>query len=205
MSQENPVPNPLDFDAIYTAFYARILRYLTRLAGPDEAEDISQEVFSKISRSLAGVRSEASLSTWVYRIATNAAMDRVRSAGFRASASAESLSEAGDVQIAESVPSAEQQLIRAEMSECVRGLVRQLPADYRTVLVLSDMEGLKGAEIAEVLGASLQTVKMRLHRARVRLKMLMEERCTFYRNEEDTLLCDRKETPAGEKNRPQRA
>ena len=65
----------VDFNTVYSAFYPRILRYLARLVGPDEAEDISQEVFIKISRSLGNYRGEG-ISSWVYRIATNAAMDR---------------------------------------------------------------------------------------------------------------------------------
>ena len=66
----------------------------------------------------------------------------------------------------------------------------QLPDNYRTVLVLSETEGLKNSEIAEVLGVSLETVKIRLHRARVRLKGILEANCSFYHNPCNTLLCD---------------
>ncbi len=176
----------LDFNSVYAAFYAKILRYLARLVGPDQAEDVSQEVFAKISRSLGEFRGE-SLSSWVYRIATNAATDRLRR-----KAALPAL--AGDEELAVPDPadSAERQAIRGEMSTCVRGLTDELPENYRTVLILSEIEGLKDAEIAEVIGDTVQAVKIRLHRARARLRLLMEDRCRLYRDRDNTLLCDRK-------------
>ncbi len=102
-------------------------------------------------------------------------MDRVRSPAYRArfsSLPAEESCEAEET--AATVPdrasSAEQDAIRSEMSGCVQGLVAQLPDNYRTFLVLSETEGMQNSEIAEVLGISLDTVKIRLHRARGRLK-----------------------------------
>ena len=186
VSPGSGVAPAVDFNTVYGAFYARILRYLTRLVGPDEAEDVSQEVFSKISRSLGEFRGE-SLSSWVYRIATNAATDRMRRTAARPS-----ITENDDVALPDTADSAERQAIRSEMSECVRDLTNELPDNYRTVLVLSEIEGLKDAEIAEVVGATVQAVKIRLHRARVRLRQIMEDRCRFYRDRDSTLLCDRK-------------
>lgn len=176
----------LDFNTVYSLFYARILRYLSRLVGPDDAEDVSQEVFSKISRSLGEFRGEA-LSAWVYRIATNAARDRMRRTAAHLAAA-----EDDDFAPPDTADSAEQQAIRSEMSACVRDLTNELPDNYRTVLVLSEIEGLKDAEIADVLGTTVQAVKIRLHRARARLRQIMEDRCRFYRDRENTLLCDRK-------------
>ncbi len=187
---------PCDFEALYAAFFPRIVRYLTRLVGPDGAEDLSQEVFIKISRSLGEFRGESSLSTWVYRIATNAALDQLRSAEHRFSVSATSPCGAEDAAVPDLSVSAEQQVIRGEMSECVRSLVDELPESYRTVLVLSEVESLRDAEIAEVLGVTLETVKIRLHRARARLRKRMEERRSLYRDRESTLLCDLKVPPA---------
>ena len=70
--------NDQDFSKIYDEYYPKIVRYLARLIGESEAEDAAQEVFVKISRSLDSFRGESSLSTWVYRITTNAAMDHLR-------------------------------------------------------------------------------------------------------------------------------
>ena len=81
----------ITFDAVYRDYYPRIKRYLARLISFDDAEDVAQEVFLKISKSLDSFRGESSISTWVYRIATNAAMDRVRSPAYRARFSSASI------------------------------------------------------------------------------------------------------------------
>jgi DNA-directed RNA polymerase specialized sigma24 family protein len=75
----------LVFQKVYEAFQPKILRYLKRLAGEEEAEDLTQDVFVKVSRSLGGFRGEAKLSTWLYRIATNAVLDRMRSPSYKRS------------------------------------------------------------------------------------------------------------------------
>ena len=187
----------MEFDTVYSTFHPRILRYLARLIGPGEAEDLAQEVFLKISRSLGEFRSESQLSTWIYRIATNAAIDRARSAQYRAALRTSSVegscdSAAADVVIESGEVSIEHQVIRGEMSECVRGLLNQLPEGYRTVLILGDMEGLKDREIAEVLEVTVEAAKIRLHRARARLRKSLDAQCSFYRDPRNTLLCDLK-------------
>ncbi|MBS1854085.1 MAG: sigma-70 family RNA polymerase sigma factor [Acidobacteria bacterium] len=185
MSSLGPDAHGVDFNTVYSTFYPRILRYLARLVGPDEAEDVSQEVFIKISRSLADYRGEG-LSSWVYRIATNAAMDkRRRATPIGIPAEEDSLAP-------DSAETAEQHLIRGEMSECVRGLIDQLPDTYRAVLILSEIEGLANAEIASVVGATLETVKIRLHRARSLLRKALADRCRLYHDGDDRLLCDPK-------------
>ena len=191
----------LEFQTIYADFQPKILRYMGRMVGGHEAEDLTQEIFVKVNRALAGFRGESSLSTWLYRIATNAALDRRRSPSFQRSAPyrlADDASKAGDeaetsgreARAMEKTPSAEQQLIRKEMNECIRDFVEKLPEAYRTTLVLSELEGLKNSEIAEILGVSLDTVKIRLHRARARLKKELMTHCDAYWIEDNEFLPD---------------
>ncbi len=78
-------PKP-DFQEIYNDYYPKLVRYLTRLAGEADAEDLTQETMVKISSGLDGFRGDSTLSTWIYRIATNVARDRFRSAAFKADA-----------------------------------------------------------------------------------------------------------------------
>jgi RNA polymerase sigma-70 factor (ECF subfamily) len=179
----------LDFQRVYDEFQPRIRRYLARLAGPGEADDLTQETLARVSQALAGFRGEAALSTWIYRIATNVAFDRARSPGFQLQARTE---EPEALAALGTAPAIEQDIARREMSECVRDYVDQLPADYRTVVVLSELEELPDREIAEVLGISLEAVKIRLHRARARLRQMLEQGCDVSRDERNELTCERR-------------
>jgi RNA polymerase sigma-70 factor (ECF subfamily) len=84
----------------------------------------------------------------------------------------------------------EQTVERDEMSACVQQYLADLPDDYRAVVFLQDMHGLTGPEIAETLGVSLATVKIRLHRARKRLRAALGDGCTFSRNKDGVLVCE---------------
>ncbi|MBI5417693.1 sigma-70 family RNA polymerase sigma factor [Candidatus Poribacteria bacterium] len=72
-----------EFENIYKAFRPKILNYLSHLVNENEAEDLTQEVFIKVSQSLEKFKEESSLSTWIYKIATNTAYDRMRHPSFR--------------------------------------------------------------------------------------------------------------------------
>ncbi len=186
------------FNQIHEEYRPKILRYLTGMVGELEAEDLTQEVFVKISQGLKSFRGESKLSTWIYRIATNAALDRVRSPKFQEAEKpfAEANQTAnGETEIkdrntwtGEQIPLIEQQVYRKEMSECVQEYIRQLPEMYRTTLVLSHLEELGNQEIADVLGLSLETVKIRLHRARGLLRRELAENCPAYWMEDNEFL-----------------
>src|SRR5450759_3550194 len=78
---------------------------------------------------------------------------------------------------------------QAEMSECVRGVVDEMPDDYRAVLLLRDAHGLSSREIAELLDISVATAKIRIHRARARLRAALEEACAFETDDRGVLVC----------------
>jgi len=180
-----------DYPAIYQEFQPKIFRYLCHLCGESEACDLTQVVFLRVSQALGGFRGDASLSTWIYRIATNIAHDHARSVH------ADPCETGIDIEdISVSVSSAvDQEYVRREMNTCIRSIVDGLPEQYRRVLVLSDFEELSNQEIADILEISLDTVKIRLHRARRKLREALECQCTMYRDERNVLSCDRK--PAG--------
>lgn len=183
-----------DFDSIYSEFQPKIQRYLANLIGEDNALDVAQAVFLKISRSLEYFREESSLSTWIYRIATNAAHDHAVSSLARQQGSeqlfddAESIDDLPDADF----PGTDREYIRREMNACIRGVVDRLPENYRTVLLLSDFEELTNPEIAEILGISVDTVKIRLHRGRTALRKALDSQCSLYHDERNELMCDRK-------------
>lgn len=181
----------LDFLEIHTEFRPKILRYLTRMVGEYEAEDLTQEVFVKISRALTTFRGESKLSTWIYRIATNAAMDRLRDPSFKHQLQAESLSLPPNPEVSnvreeevdrnvwtgEAAVSPEQELFLRERSDCYQDYIENLPLNYRTVVALSELEELAVSEIAVILGLSPDVVKIRLHRGRAKLLKELRAHC----------------------------
>jgi len=185
-----------DFPTLYNEYYPKIVGYLRRLVGDAEAEDVAQETFVKVSRSLDGFRGESQLSTWIYRIATNTAMDHLRRPSTKHTArqalGTADAEESYEAAVVDDAPLHDTLLIRKDMNECIRGMVNDLPENYRTVLALADLEELSNAEIADVLGLSLDTVKIRLHRARLQLKKSMDHACHLYRDHRNELSCDRK-------------
>jgi RNA polymerase sigma-70 factor (ECF subfamily) len=189
-----------DFQKIHDDYRAKVFRYLSSLLGDYEAEDITQEVFARVSRNLGSFRGESRISTWIYRIATNLAIDRMRYctlpvADLHARAEIESLDADEEIEdrnawTGEKPFSAEQRIIRGEMTECIRSCMENLSEDYRAVLVLSELEGFKNGEIAEIMGVTLETVKIRLHRARALLRKEIERHCRVYRDERNELACE---------------
>ena len=184
------------FREVYAMLYPKIERYLSNLVGKDEAEDLAQTVFLKVHDGLKDFRGEAKVSTWIYRIATNVAADRTRSASFRESRRSDAdllkVAEAEDSNVwtREKTPAVDQELVRREMTACIRSIVEQLPETSRAVILLSEFEGMKNREIAEVLGITLDTVKIRLVRGRAKLRDELQNQCNFYRDERNELACD---------------
>ena len=194
--------NELEFDEIYAAFQPKILHYLTSLAGEPEAEDLTQETFVKINLALENFRGESKLSTWIYRIATNTALDRLRSPSFQQAAQKlsadlieidESPLDDRNAWTGEKTPLVEPQIYRKEMGACIQDFIGKLPESYRTVLVLGEMESLSNNEVAEILGLNLGTVKIRLHRARAKLRQELESNCDSYWVESNEFLPDFKQ------------
>jgi len=192
----------IKFQQVYDEYQERIFRYLMLMVGKNEAEDLTQEVFVKIGQALETFRGESGLSTWIYRIATNAAIDKLRHRLNRLQGDKlldiETITETKEdenIWTGETADSTEQRVIRQEMNGCIREIISTLPEAYRAVIVLSELEGQSDHEIADILDLTLQAVKIRLHRARARLKKELTASCTFYRDDRQEFACDRKIPP----------
>jgi RNA polymerase sigma-70 factor (ECF subfamily) len=190
--------NKRSFSDIYSEYYPKLLHYLTRLVGENEAEDVAQTVFEKVNSNLSTFKGESKLSTWIFRIATNAALDRLKSPSYKRTPSGplapiplQTLKK--HEMVSNDPASPDQKVIRDEMSDCIREFVDRLPHDYRTIIILNGLKGFTNKEIAEILQISLETAKIRLHRARAKLKKSLESGCDFYLNESSELSCDRKQ------------
>jgi RNA polymerase sigma-70 factor (ECF subfamily) len=183
----NQKPPRIVFEDVVDELSDPLRRYLERLVGNRAtADDLLQETLLKIARALPGFEGRSSVKTWAFTIATRVATDHFRRPQSRA--------QMVDIDETNQVIGAEtdQQLVIDEMSSCVREVIESLPEDYRTALVLHDLEGQTAAQVAEIAGCSLATAKIRIHRARRRLKQALNEECRFYRDEENVFRCDRK-------------
>nr|BBH92962.1 RNA polymerase sigma factor [Thermogemmatispora argillosa] len=155
----------------------------------EEAEDLTQEVFLKVYRALPRFDMQCAFTTWLYRIATNTAldaMDRARrtrqqvihlSRAVKHSQSAREPSEPPLSELPAREPLPEEQALRRELRECINRVLRRLDREQARVLLLRDLEDLSYEELAQVLQARLSAVKMRVHRARLAFKELFGEFC----------------------------
>ncbi len=165
---------------LFEAHSARIYNYVAKLIGDrDEAEDVLQEAFVRASAKL-GRGTEERARRWLYRVATNLAIDRLRRRRFRMISMDSGPGEARLTDLVESRSAGpEAALEGAEMRESLAAAVEGLPTEQRQVIVLRHMSGLSFKEISKVTGWPLGTVLSRMHRALERLKAAVGERYGF--------------------------
>ncbi len=131
------------------------------------------------------------LGAWVRSIARNVAIDHLRRSAATVIPGSGDIAAAVGTGSTSREPDPERNAVRREMRDCIGEFVGRLPARDAEVIVLSDMGGLPDQEIATMLGTTLGAAKIRLHRARARLRQLMDQGCELYRDE-NGLACDRK-------------
>jgi RNA polymerase sigma-70 factor (ECF subfamily) len=169
--------------------YNRLYRYVLRLVHDTlEAEDLTQEAFLRAHQRQEALRNPQAFTAWLYRIATHVCLDRLRQRLRRAPLEAETTPEDLEALAADG-PSLQQVIEQNEMTTCVQGYLAQLADSYRVVILLHDVHGLTNAEMAGLLGETLANVKIRLHRARIRLRTTLQSGCAFAHNEEGVLTC----------------
>src|SRR5437764_12948639 len=155
-----------------------IAAYVYRMVGDyDSALDLTQEVFIKVYNSLARYRSEFKFSTWIYKIAHNAAIDHVRRHAVREQALTGSVDgERREVAIESRRLTPEQESERKERCSEIESVVQLLQASYRELIVLRHSHDLSYDEIADVTGLPLGTVKNRLFHAREAMPDMLVQR-----------------------------
>lgn len=167
-----------DFDAIVRDNSGRIYNLLYQMTGnAQDSEELVQEVFYQAYKSISRFKGEASISTWLHRIAMNVACDFVRKKKRRPV-----VEQSMDIEEREAVGgietkslSAESEFMKREKLAHVRDAILKLPAKYRAPFVLNAIEGCAHEDIAKILGTSNGVARTRLHRA---LKMLRAELAT---------------------------
>jgi|SRR5262245_4823283 len=167
----------LTAEQVYHDYAPRVYNTARRMVRNEkDAEDITQEVFLQVVRKLPTFRGDSAFPTWLHRVTINAALAHRRKQALREDTHSadplEDLLDQGQRPRSDQpgVGPPEEQLIDREEVELIERAITALPAVYRTVLILSDLEGLSNAETAAQLGLTVPAVKSRLHRARLLLR-----------------------------------
>ena len=164
------------FEALLGRYQDRVYRLALSLTkNPADAEEVFQDVFLTVYRKIAGFERRSAFGTWLYRIAVNTALMKLRSRGPVQASIDEDLPQftrdgRHARMVADFTQGPEKLLLKKEREQVLREAIEALPPDYKVVLILRDLEGLSNEEVAEIVGASVMAVKARLHRARLALR-----------------------------------
>jgi RNA polymerase sigma-70 factor, ECF subfamily len=169
------------FNELVRVYEQRVFALVQRMIGDRaEAEDLAQEVFVTVFKSIGSFRGESKLSTWLYRVTTNHCKNRIKYLGRRARPGKEAWDETEEgvqsatMQTAAVIPRPDLAAEGNQTEALVRRALAALPDDQRELVVLRDIEGLTYEEIQSITGLAEGTVKSKLHRARLALTKLLE-------------------------------
>jgi RNA polymerase sigma factor (sigma-70 family) len=158
------------FERVYQAHLGRVYNLARRMAGPESAEELTQDVFVRAWQKLATFRGESSFATWLHRLAVNVIIERFRAIG----TARDRFLEDGETAL-ERMPDRPTPT-RYDTRMDLDAAMKRLPAGARTVFVLHDIEGYRHEEIGNLLGVSVGTSKSQLHRARMTLRTHLNEK-----------------------------
>ena len=162
------------FEHLYRSHSRRVYALCLRMTGnPAIAEDLTQDVFLQVFRKIQTFRAESAFSTWLYRLAVNIVLMRRRMKGLKET-SLEARSETGDTFHRREIGRRDQRVSGVVDRLSLRRALRQLPRGYRQIFFLHDVLGYEHHEIAEALGCSIGNSKSQLHKARRRLRTILQ-------------------------------
>ncbi|MDO8580752.1 MAG: sigma-70 family RNA polymerase sigma factor [Candidatus Omnitrophota bacterium] len=163
------------FEALMRKFYPRVLNFIFRMiAQRDTAEDLTQEVFFRVYKSVERYRPQAQISTWVLTIARNLTLNELRRHQPAVSLDAPLMGEDGDMQRQLTDPrsvGADEELIRQEKVEAIKEAIASLSENQRTAVLLRRYEEFSYEQIAQTMNLSVEAVKSLLSRAKENLKV----------------------------------
>ncbi len=184
-----------DFDTVVREHAEALKAYLQRMVRNEtDADDLLQETLIKIARGLPGFEGRSTVKSWCFRIAHRNALDH-----FRRADNARGIVEFDEEKLPANELDEDGPIVIDEMNSCVRDVIDSLPPTYRTAIILHDLQKLTAQECADAMDCTRANAKIRIHRARKRLREALANSCSFYRTRGQVLRCDRKdgdESPA---------
>ena len=162
--------DPEAFEGLYRQHASRLYNLTYRMAGQADAEDLLQDVFLQAYRKLGTYKGDSSLGTWLYRLTVNLCLDHLRSRQGKMAKVTDSLDEDDATPVMSPGRPAEAAAARLDLEQAIEAL----PPSYRSAFVLHDVEGYQHDEIAKLLGIAEGSSKSLLHKARLRLRNLLQ-------------------------------
>ncbi len=176
---------PVELEDALAEYVPRLGRFIARMAPGAEVDDILQEALVKITNGWKSFRGDSALSTWMFQIASNTLSDYYRSRKKRIVVAENGMNLAGSNAADSPLNYAENR----ELSDCLQSRLATLPRHYARALILREIEGKKLREIAKMEGASENSIKVRLHRARSKLRAIIESACDTALDERSVMVC----------------
>ena len=176
----------MDLLAIHDQYYQRVRKFiLASVKNESVVDDLVQETFVRIQKNLDNLRGPEKISSWIFRIAYHLCQDH-----FRTLKKSSTNKEIHDGLVILQESRVQKELEQGEMSRCVQDKLSLLRESQRSVIILADAMDFNHQEIADILGLTVENVKVRLHRARKKLKAILEKECTFAVDERSVLVCE---------------
>lgn len=172
LTQASAKGNIAAFEILYERYHRRTFSLCLRMTkNRAEAEDLTQEVFIQLFRKSGSFRGESAFSTWLHRMTVNQVLMHFR----KRSVKSEKTSQDGELP-EQIVPESKDRKRMPVLDRiALRRAVDELPPGYRNVFTLHDVEGYEHSEVARILGISVGTSKSQLHKARLKLRMLLKQ------------------------------
>ena len=182
-------PPSLNFYSIFDQYHDRLKKFVTITVKNEwAADDIVQEVFVRAHSKIDTLKDHDKIGSWLFRIAYRQCMDHFRK---ESRDPQKEIVDFREVKTSD-YSTTERKLEQHQMSVCVQNQMLLLPENYRTVIWLFDVLGFTLKEIADILELSVENVKIRLHRARKKFKTILNQKCSFEKDERNVLVCEPK-------------
>jgi RNA polymerase sigma-70 factor, ECF subfamily len=177
-------------EAQLVSFRPQVRRHvLAMVKDPAEADELTQDTYARAIERIDQLCNPQAALAWLYRIATTVSLDRLRQRRLSTVNFEEAGGAAEEAVARESEPFVPESVLdRVEVAECLQRYLAALPDDHRVAILLHDVHGLPNAEIAELVGCSLAAAKIRVHRARSRLRETLEVAFKFEIDERGVLV-----------------
>jgi RNA polymerase sigma-70 factor, ECF subfamily len=172
----------MEVNVIYKRFHQELLGFIkSKIRSREDAEDILQNVFIKISLNIDTLTDNTRLKNWIYSITRNSIIDY-----YRAKASKETIDMAEEV--SEKIPEADNVDPTKGLDECLISMIELLPLDYRHIIIDSEITGIKQKDLAEKYGIAYPSLRSRVQRGRARLKELLTACCQIETDSRGNIL-----------------